>query len=158
MSITSSLHQSSCTNYFMVSSSLFMETNVTFCREGHKKPSIYSTFLSSAIWVLLGFANTVRLETKTWIRSVTHPGHLVPVSNSSLPSVRWASCSMLQIEDTGSQRWLIILLSLSSCCCLLLRWELSTHKAKLRQRLGEEVNGTRRMRYYPVVSLKNYTK
>lgn len=115
----------------------------------------YTTFSSSAIWVHLGFVNMVSLETMTWIRSVTHPGLLVPDPNSSLQSVRWASCRMLQMEDTGPQCWLIILLSFS-CFCPLLRWELSTHKAKHWQRLEEEVNSTRGMKYYPVVCLKDY--
>lgn len=123
-----------------------MEKNVTFCRGGHEKSS------SSAIWVLLGFVNTVCLETMTWIRSATHPGLLVPVADSSLQSVRWARCRMLQMEDTGPWCWLITLLSLS-CICLLLRWEMSTHEAKHWQWLEEEVNGTRGMNYYPVVHL-----
>lgn len=93
----------------------------------------------------------------TRIRSATHPGLLVPVSNFSLQSVRWARCRMLQMEDTGPRCWLIILLSLS-CFCLLLRWELSTHEPKHWQRLEEEVNGTRGMKYYPVLCLRDYTQ
>lgn len=99
----------------------------------------------------------VPLETMTWIRSVTYPGLLVPVSNSSLLSVRWASCRMLQMGDTGPRCWPIILLSLS-CFCPLLWWELSTHETKHWQRLQEAVNGTRGMKYYPVVCLRDYTQ
>lgn len=139
----------------MVFSSLSVESNVTFCRGGHEKSNIYIMILSSAIWALLGFVNMVCLETMTRIRSVTHPGLLVPVSNYYLQSVWWASCRMLQMEDTGPQCWLIILLSFR-CFWLLLRWELSTHEAKHWLRLEEEVNSTRGMKYYPVVCLENY--